>query len=88
MVSTTYIDDIVTGITAIMQRSPDVDETGTAYKIYNIGNSQPENLLEFVEILQQELKSTGVLPEKYDFDAHKRRIHLNEKYKQFKITEL
>lgn len=70
----TYIDDIVTGIIAVMQKSPEPDEAGVPYRIYNIGNNHPENLLEFVEVLQQELKEAGVLPESYDFDAHKRLV--------------
>lgn len=70
----TYIDDIVTGIIAVMQKSPEPDEAGVLYRIYNIGNNHPENLLEFVEVLQQELKEAGVLPESYDFDAHKKLV--------------
>ena len=67
----TYIDDIVTGIVKVMQKSPDASEHGVLYKVYNIGNNRPENLLEFVDILQQELISSGVLPSDYDFEAHK-----------------
>lgn len=67
----TYIDDIVKGITEVIRHCPDPNEEGVRYKIYNIGNHHPENLLDFVEILQQELKKTGVLPKDYDFDAHK-----------------
>lgn len=67
----TYIDDIVTGVEAVMQCAPLPNEEGVKYKIYNIGNNQPENLLDFVEILQDELKAAGVLPENYDFAAHK-----------------
>lgn len=72
----TYIDDIVTGIRLVMQVAPEKKEGADGlpvppYKIYNIGNSNPENLLEFVNILQQELVNAGVLPEDYDFDAHK-----------------
>lgn len=67
----TYIDDIVTGVTEVMQRSPLPNEDGVKYKVYNIGNQQPENLLDFVEILQTELKRAAVLPEDYDFEAHK-----------------
>ena len=72
----TYIDDIVEGVIRIMQRSPD-RSTGEdslpvpPYKLYNIGNSHPENLLDFVTILQEELVSAGVLPEDYDFEGHK-----------------
>lgn len=67
----TYIDDIVTGIKAVMQCSPLPNEDGVKYKVYNIGNNKPENLLDFVDILQDELKMAGVLPEDYDFEAHK-----------------
>lgn len=54
-----------------MQTSPAPNEDGVPYKIYNIGNSHPENLLDFVEILQEELKRAKVLPQDYDLDAHK-----------------
>ncbi|MDE7183594.1 MAG: GDP-mannose 4,6-dehydratase [Lachnospiraceae bacterium] len=67
----TYIDDIVIGIQSVMQCAPLSNEDGVKYKIYNIGNNQPENLLDFVEILQEELKRASVLPEDYDFEAHK-----------------
>ena len=67
----TYIDDIVTGVQAVMQCAPLPNEEGVKYKIYNIGNNKPENLLDFVEILQDELKAAKVLPENYDFEAHK-----------------
>lgn len=72
----TYIDDIVEGIKRIMQGAPDKKngEDGLPippYALYNIGNNSPENLLDFVDILQQELIDAGVLPEDYDFEAHK-----------------
>ena len=72
----TYVDDIVEGVVRVMQKAPDKldGEDGLPlppYKVYNIGNNSPENLLEFVDILQQELVSAGVLPEDYDFEAHK-----------------
>ena len=72
----TYVDDIVEGIVRVMQHAPEKKngEDGLPippYKVYNIGNSHPENLLEFVSILQEELIRAGVLPEDYDFDAHK-----------------
>lgn len=70
----TYIDDIVTGIEEVMERSPLPNEDGVRYKVYNIGNNQPENLLDFVEILQEELKRAKVLPEDYDFEAHKQLV--------------
>ena len=75
----TYIDDIVEGVKRVMTCAPE-KETGAdglpvpPYRIYNIGNSNPENLLDFVDILQQELVAAGVLPEDYDFDAHKRLV--------------
>ena len=72
----TYVDDIVEGVVRVMQKAPDRvnGEDGLPlppYAIYNIGNNQPENLLDFVDILQQELIRAGVLPEEYDFEAHK-----------------
>lgn len=70
----TYIDDIVTGVVNIMQKAPDANADGVKYKVYNIGNNQPENLLDFVDILQQELVRAGVLPEDYDFEAHKQLV--------------
>ena len=72
----TYVDDIVEGVVRVMQKAPDkaTGEDGLPlppYKVYNIGNNSPENLLDFVDILQQELIRAGVLPEAYDFEAHK-----------------
>lgn len=67
----TYIDDIVTGVRNVMQKPPQENEDGVKHKVYNIGNNQPENLLEFVDVLQQELMRAGVLPRDYDFEAHK-----------------
>lgn len=72
----TYVDDIVEGVIRVMQKAPvrSVGEDGLPvppYAVYNIGNSNPENLLEFVDILQQELVRAGVLPVDYDFEAHK-----------------
>jgi nucleoside-diphosphate-sugar epimerase len=72
----TYVDDIVEGVKRVMQAPPEKKngEDGLPvppYAVYNIGNSQPENLLDFVDILQQELIRAGVLPENYDFEAHK-----------------
>lgn len=75
----TYIDDIVEGVKRIMECAPE-KQTGEdglplpPYRVYNIGNSKPENLLDFVNILQQELISAGVLPKDYDFDAHKKLV--------------
>lgn len=75
----TYIDDIVEGIIRVMQKAPDrlMGKDGLPippYKIYNIGNNQPENLLDFVDILQQELISAKVLPNDYDFELHKKLV--------------
>ena len=75
----TYVDDIVEGIRRVMQAAPEHKdgEDGLPlppYAVYNIGNNQPENLLVFVDILQQELIRAGVLPEDYDFEAHKKLV--------------
>ena len=72
----TYVDDIVEGIIRVMKKAPEkkTGEDGLPippYKVYNIGNSNPENLLDFVNILQEELVKAGVLPEDYDFESHK-----------------
>ena len=82
----TYIDDIIEGVVRVMQHAPSnegmsradalnepltLNDKKVPYALYNIGNSQPENLLDFVNILQQELVRAGVLPEDYDFEAHK-----------------
>ena len=66
----TYIDDIVEGLVRVMGRAPGAEKS-VPYAIYNIGGGRPENLLEFVKILQEELVSAGVLPADYDFEAHK-----------------
>ena len=72
----TYVDDIVEGVVRVMQHAPEkrTGEDGLPvppYMVYNIGNNSPENLLDFVTILQEELISAGVLPADYDFEAHK-----------------
>lgn len=72
----TYVDDIVEGVVRVMKKAPDKKngEDGLPippYAIYNIGNQNPENLLDFVKILSEELVKAGVLPENYDFEAHK-----------------
>lgn len=72
----TYIDDIVEGVIRVMQGAPEKKngEDGLPippYAVYNIGNNQPENLLDFVQILSEELVNYGVLPKDYDFEAHK-----------------
>lgn len=72
----TYVDDIVEGVVRVMQHAPEKQngEDGLPippYKVYNIGNNKPENLLDFVQILLEELVRAGVLPQDYDFEAHK-----------------
>lgn len=72
----TYVDDIVEGVIRVMKKAPErhTGEDGLPippYAVYNIGNSNPENLLDFVQILQEELVAAGVLPTDYDFEAHK-----------------
>lgn len=72
----TYVDDIVEGVMRVMHKAPEKrnGEDGLPlppYKIYNIGNSHPENLLDFIQILSEELVRTGVLPKEFDFEAHK-----------------
>ena len=75
----TYVDDIVEGVVRVMQGAPERKngEDGLPvppYAVYNIGNQNPENLLDFVQILQEELIRAGVLPEDYDFEAHKKLV--------------
>lgn len=75
----TYVDDIVEGVKRVMTCAPEKcnGEDGLPlppYRVYNIGNSSPENLLDFVDILQQELVDAGVLPEDYDFEVHKKLV--------------
>lgn len=75
----TYVDDIVEGIVRVMKGAPEkkTGEDGLPvppYAVYNIGGGQPENLLDFVNILQEELVRAGVLPEDYDFEAHKKLV--------------
>lgn len=75
----TYVDDIVEGVYRVMQAAPE-KQTGEdglplpPYKVYNIGNNHPENLLDFVDTLQRELIRAGVLPKDYDFEAHKQLV--------------
>lgn len=79
----TYVDDIVEGVIRVMQKAP-VRQTGEdglpvpPYAVYNIGNSSPENLLDFVTILQEELVAAGVLPLDYDFEAHKELVPMQQ----------
>ena len=75
----TYIDDIVEGVIRVMQGAPEKKNGADGlpippYAVYNIGNQNPENLLDFVDILQQELIAAGVLPADYDFEAHKKLV--------------
>ena len=75
----TYVDDIVEGVRLVMENAPEkvMGEDGLPvppYRVYNIGNSSPENLLDFVEILSEELVRAGVLPSDYDFEAHKKLV--------------
>ena len=75
----TYVDDIVEGVKRVMQNAPEKANGDDGlplppYRVYNIGNSQPENLLDFVDILQQELVAAEVLPRDFDFDAHKKLV--------------
>ena len=72
----TYVDDIVEGVLRVMLHAPERQKGDDGlpvppYKVYNIGNGHPENLLDFVTVLQEELVRAGVLPEDYDFDSHK-----------------
>ena len=72
----TFVDDIVEGVVRVMQHVPEKSNGADGlpippYKVYNIGNNQPENLLDFVQILQEELVRAGVLPSDYDFESHK-----------------
>ena len=74
----TYVDDIVEGIVRVMRKAPaplgEGQEEAVPYAVYNIGGGQPENLLDFVQILQEELIRAGVLPQDYDFEAHKQLV--------------
>ena len=77
----TYVDDIVEGVRRVMAHAPEKrkGEDGLPippYRVYNIGNSNPENLLDFVDILQQELIAAGVLPADYDFESHKQLVSM------------
>ena len=77
----TYIDDIVYGVKSVMEKAPErkLGEDGLPippYSIYNIGNNRPENLLDFVTILQEELVKEGVLPKDYDFESHKKLVSM------------
>ena len=79
----TYIDDIVEGVIRVMNKAPEKKngEDGLPippYKLYNIGNNKPENLLDFVNILQEELVRAGVLPKDYDFESHKKLVPMQK----------
>jgi nucleoside-diphosphate-sugar epimerase len=79
----TYVDDIVEGIIKVMNKAP-VKKDGEdglpipPYKLYNIGNNNPENLLDFVQILSEELVNAGVLPKDYDFESHKKFVPMQK----------
>ena len=79
----TYVDDIVEGIIRVMNKAP-IKKDGEdglpipPYKVYNIGNNNPENLLDFVQILSEELVRAGVLPKDYDFEAHKKLVAMQK----------
>ena len=79
----TYVDDIVNGIIKVMNKAP-IKKDGEdglpipPYKIYNIGNNNPENLLDFVQILSEELVRAGVLPKDYDFASHKKLVPMQK----------
>lgn len=66
----TYVDDIVEGVKRIMQHYPDMTPVGARYKVYNIGHAHPEELLDFVTMLEQDLVEDHILPADYDFEAH------------------
>ena len=79
----TYIDDIVEGVIRIMNKAPEKKDGKDGlpippYKIYNIGNNNPENLLDFVQILSEELVRAGVLPKAYDFESHKKLVPMQK----------
>ena len=79
----TYIDDIVEGIIKVMGKAPSKKDGIDGlpippYKLYNIGNNNPENLLDFVQILSEELVNAGVLPKDYDFEAHKKLVAMQK----------
>ena len=79
----TFVDDIVEGVVRVMRHAPEKNtgEDGLPlppYKVYNIGNSNPENLLDFVQILQEELIRAGVLPQDYDFESHKELVPMQQ----------
>ena len=79
----TFVDDIVEGVVRVMQHAPEkkIGEDGLPlppYKVYNIGNSNPENLLDFVQILQEELIRAGILPQNYDFEGHKELVPMQQ----------
>ena len=89
----TYIDDIIEGVIRVMQGAPEKKngEDGLPippYAVYNIGNNQPEKLLDFIQILQEELIRAGVLPEDYNFEAHKQLDPVSSVIKTFFVTHL
>lgn len=79
----TYVDDIVEGVIRVMNKAPEKKNGADGlpippYKIYNIGNNKPENLLDFVQILSEELVRAGVLPKSFDFEAHKKLVPMQK----------
>ncbi|MCR4586615.1 MAG: NAD-dependent epimerase/dehydratase family protein [Lachnospiraceae bacterium] len=68
----TYVDDVTKGVSLVIKKAPEESEAGPAYALYNIGNSSPVDLMEFIEILGEELIKAGVLPEDFDMKAHER----------------
>lgn len=74
----TYIDDIVNGVIKVINKSPIKEDSVPPYKIYNIGNGHPVNLLDFVTILSEELVNAGVLPKDYDFESHKKLVPMQQ----------
>lgn len=79
----TYVDDIVEGVIRVMNKAPEKKNGADGlpippYKIYNIGNNKPENLLDFVQILSEELVRAGVLPKNFDFEAHKKLVPMQK----------
>ena len=79
----TYVDDIVEGVVRVMNKAPKKEDGADGlpippYKLYNIGNNQPENLLDFVQILQEELVGAGVLPKDFDFEKHKKLVPMQK----------
>lgn len=84
----TYIDDIVEGVVRVMQHKPDENAVGARYKIYNIGLGHPEELLDYIKILEKELVEEKVLPADFDFEAHTKYLPMQpgDVYENFSDT--